>query len=235
MPRVVEEPVTKDSNSSVSDSVTTHPAYAQIRASRVSGSTSLYDSDFRHQHYMTITISRSELHRGLNRDMHFSNEDLIEIALSEAQWATFVSSPNVGMGVPCTLERLDGKPIPGLPDPQSRVDQFSEEVRVDLEQTIGLMDKALKELQGVGLSKTKYNLVAEAINSARRNLNSNLPFVADQFSEHMENVFEAAKQEIHGYMTNVIQRAGMSALKNGDLPLQIEQGKNTDTRDADVP
>ena len=64
------------------------------------GSTNLYDSDFRHNHYMTITIRASELHRDLNRDWHFGRNELIEVALTESQWATFVSAPNMGSGLP---------------------------------------------------------------------------------------------------------------------------------------
>lgn len=52
-------------------------------------------------------------------------------------------------------------------------------------------------------------------------LRSNLPFVAKQFDEHMEDIVEDAKVEIHGYMTNTLQRAGMDVLKES-LPLAIE-------------
>lgn len=231
MPREIVEPMTKDSNSPVSETVTAHPAYAQICAYRVSGSANLYDSDFRHQHYMTIKICRSELHRSLNRDWHFGKEDIIEVALSEAQWATFVSSPGMGDGVPCTMERLHGKMIPGLPAPASRVDQFASEVKQKMERCVGLIDRALNEIAATGLSKAKQESLAGAIRAARMELGANLPFVAEQFSEHMENTVEKAKQEVHGYMVNAIQRAGLEALAGGKLPLQIEQAR-IDTCDA---
>ena len=55
--------VTPPTDGTYDDSVETHPAYAQIGVHRVSGRTRLYGSDFEHQHWMTVTVRRSELRR----------------------------------------------------------------------------------------------------------------------------------------------------------------------------
>lgn len=227
MPREIEQPITEDSNSPVSETRTTHPAYAMIGASRCSGGhTSLYGSDFTHNAYMTITIRRSELHRGLNRDWHFGREEYIEVALSESQWATFVSAPNVGEGVPCTLQYRNGKAIPGLPSPESRVDQFSDEIQEQLQNCLKTLDAGIAAVQEVGLSKVKQDKLAGIFKGVRQEIMSNLPFVASQFSTHMEETVEKAKQEVHGYMLSAIQRAGLEAISGGTLPLQIEGSTN---------
>jgi len=217
MTRPIEQPETKTGRSPRDDSVTTHPAFAQIGASRVSGNTALYDSDFQHNHYMTISIRRSELHRGLNRDWHFGREEIIHVALTEAQWATFVSSPNMGSGVPCTIEYLNGQMIPRLPEPESRVEQFSEEMKASLDNALDRLDNLIAG------AKTKAQ--AEEMRMLRQQLVSNLPFVAKQFDRHAETTVEKAKQEIHGYMTSLLQRAGLESLSGSDLPLQIEGGE----------
>lgn len=222
MARHIEEPVTKKVDSPVSDSVTTHPAFGQIGVSRVSGSTALYDSDFRHNAYMVVTIRRSELHRGLHRDRHFGKEELIQVAMSEAQWATFVSSPNVGFGAPCTIQRLGMEPVPGLPTPKDRAGQFAQEVREQLQGDIRELDRAIEEIESLGLSKTKTEQAKSTLVRARRRLFDSLPFIASQFDEHMEETVEKAKAEVHGYMTGVLTRAGLDALTNGQAPLQIE-------------
>lgn len=220
-----EEPVTRHDPGGIhgDDTVTTHPAFAQIGASRVQGSTALYDSDFNHNHYMTITIRRSELHRGLNYDRHYGREELISVALSESQWATFVSAPNQGFGVPCTLEHVGCERVPGLPRPKSRADQFGAEIRKDLEDAVRLADKALAELAATGLSKTKQETVAASLRALRMNLSSNLPFVAAQFDRHMEDTVEKAKQEVHGYITNAVMRAGLESLSQNPPLLEITQ------------
>lgn len=219
MARNIEEPVTTERPGPSTETVTTHPAFAQIGASRVSGNTALYDSDFRHNHYMTISIRRSELHRGLNRDWHFGREEIIEVALTESQWATFVSSSNMGSGVPCTLQRLDGKMVPGLPDPEKRTDQFSVEMRKSMQNVLDRLDALIAG------AKTKAQ--KHEMEMLRQQIVSNLPFVASQFEKHMEDTVEDAKQEVHGYMTGLLQRAGLQAL-SGDLPLVIEHKKEED-------
>lgn len=109
----VEQPVVTDKGD---EEIITHPAFAQISASRVSGGTYLYGSDFQHHNYVTISIKLSESHqrKGSGRDWAFGREEILEVALSEAQWATFVSTMNVGDGVQCTLSRKNGSFVPGL-------------------------------------------------------------------------------------------------------------------------
>lgn len=226
MERPIEQPVTiqKPGPGRDMESVTTHPAYCQIGAFRSQGGhTALYDSDFMHNSIMTIRISRSELHRNLNRDWHFGREEIVEIRMSEAQWATFVSAPNMGSGVPCTLRCFGNEIIPDLPDPTSRTEQFKEEMKEDLREAVGAMDELMAVIDDLGLPKGKAEKIKEQARRARMKLTSTLPFVAEQFDEHMENTVEKAKQEVHGYMNSVIQRAGLDALTGGaTMPLQIE-------------
>lgn len=223
MAKPIEQPVTQPNGEAWREETkTTHPAFAQISASRVSGSANLYGSDFRHQHYMTIRVKRSELHRSLNRDWYFGREEIIEVALSESQWATFVSAPNHGDGVPCTLERFNGAMVPGLPDPASRADQFRSEMLEDLHNAIERVNRTIAKIDELGLPKGKAATLKDEMSGLLQDLKSKLPFVAKQFEEHVEDTVEKAKQEIHGYMTGVIQRAGIKALSEEQMPLQID-------------
>lgn len=245
MPRTIQDPVTvQDGRTHVKDGTkTTHPAFAQISASRVSGYTALYGSDFRHNHYVIVRIDTSELNRDLNRDWHYASKRIIEVAMSESQWATFVSAMNVGSGTPCTLQYANGEQVPGLPDPQSRVDQFSNEVNAKLKRMIGKIQKQIDDIHddvdSLGLSKSKAEKMKAKLSSSLQatlvDLNSNLPFVAQQFSEHMEDAVQKGKGEIHGYMTSTLQRMGIAAVNNGALPLLLtdESGDDLPAEDDD--
>lgn len=228
MSRMIVEPVTTARvGSPTSESVTTHPAFGQIAASRVNGHTALYDSDFTHNAYIVIRLSQSELHRNLNSDWHFSKrEGFVEVAMSEAQWATFVSSLNMGSGVPCTLQRLNGAMVPGLPDPKPRSDQFGAEVREDLADSIAAMRDLDTLIDELGLPKGKAAQLKGKLHTAEKALSDAIPWVAKQFEQHMEETVEAAKAEVHGYMTGVLQRAGLEQLTGGVLPLQIEDSSD---------
>jgi hypothetical protein len=215
----IEEPtvVTGDKNS-----VTTHPAFGQINACRVNGSTNLYGSDFTHDGFITITVNASELNRDLSQDRHHSCEQLIQLSLSEAQWATFVSSLNNGSGVPCTLGWLTGKGwLPRLPNPKSRADQFGKEFQQDFDQALTALDELEAVLHTCGLSKKKIDDLVRRTRTAKAKITSSAPFVVDQFANHMEAETERAKVEIHGYIQNVIQRAGVSALVGPVDPITL--------------
>lgn len=202
-----------------------HPAFAQIGVSRTNGGhTALYGSDFNHNAYMVIRIAHSELQRDLAHDWPGERGTFVEVALSEAQWATFVSSPNMGSGVQCTLKSLQGEVIPGLPDPTSRAEQFAGEASVRLEKATQRIDDAIAAIDNLGLPKGKGETLKSELRMARQELSSNLPFVAKSFEEHTERVTEAAKAEVHGYMTGVMMRAGLSAL-TADLPLSLPAPK----------
>lgn len=220
MKRTVEEPVTVDGDRG--ETITTHPAFGQIVASRVQGYANLYGSDFGHHNYIEIRINKSELKRDLNRDWHYSGHEFISVKLSEAAFATFVSALNVGSGVCCTIDHIDQKPVPALPDPASRVDQFQGEMHERLEKALGRVRKLRSTIGEMGLPKKKEAELQGALDGLIMELNSNLPFVAKSFSEHMEDTIEKAKGEIYGYMVSHIQRAGLEAIAGGKLPLQIE-------------
>jgi hypothetical protein len=204
----------------------THPAFGQIGASRVQGQTTLYGSDFVHHNYVTISIRRSELNRDLSHDWHFGKEELVQVALSEAQWATFVSSMNVGRGVPCTIEYVGREAMPSIPlRKQEDVvkKEFNNRVKelgALVAETIDLLDSEIgKSLSGVKRDKMLAHLV-----TLQRELAANMPFVADSFSKHMETTTERAKIEVNAYVTNMVNRAGLEALQGSQGPLQLNSG-----------
>ena len=218
-----EDVKTHHDESPMGGDISTHPSFAQIAASRVSGGTYLYGSEFKHDHYVTISISKSQLRRGLSNNYYYGHDEMIEVALSEAQWATFVSSMNQGSGVCCTLQRLDRKMIPQLPEIPSMKKQF----KVEADETLASATKQLKRLseqiKESGLSKKKQSALLMTLEHASRGFGSSMKFVSDQFGEHVENTLESAKIEVEAYLTSAINRAGVDALQ-GQTPIRIGEG-----------
>jgi hypothetical protein len=228
-PRLFQEPVvTKERGPGSSmEEVVEHPAFATIGASRVqSTGHTLFQSEFKHQSLITIRIKGARVHRGLSNDRVSTASRLpyIEVDLTESQWATFVSSLNVGEGVPCTMTyRNDVGYIPQIPAPPERKQQFTNEMRETLQDSIDHLKKIEKTLESAKITGKLRDELMGHVRMAKQEIQSNMPFVERQFAEHVENTTEAAKQEIHGYMVGQLQRAGMAALANGsDLPLQLD-------------
>lgn len=217
----VQEPEVRVETGPTGGEVSAHPAFGQISASRVSGMANLYGSDFTHNHFIAIRINASTTKRGLSHDWFHPGKEYIEVYLSEAQWATFVSSLNQGSGPCCTVTALAGQSIPQLPKPRSRTEQMSGEVGERLEDVVASLKSAIDRIDAL-TPKAKAKEIKGDLSHALMNLTSNLDFVADSFDEHAEKTVEKAKAEVHGYMTGVLMRAGVQAIEASQLPLAIE-------------
>lgn len=222
-----QDPVESSGNLSDDSKRYDHPAFGQIGASRVQGTRVLYGSDFLHQHFVTITISRSQLNRDLSRDWHFGGKELIEVHLSEAQWATFVSSMNVGSGVPCTIDHVLGEDMADLPMPRRNVDVVDRELTETMDkmnEAIAATYKAMESDIGQSLSGAKRAKLLEHVHKLRRLVDDHLPFMAKSFRKSMENTVERGKIEVNAYAENLIVRSGLAALR-GESPIQLGDGK----------
>lgn len=225
MPFQYEEPTIEisDARPGHEETIERHPSYALIGASRVTGQTFLYGTDFEHAHYVTISIRKSELHRRLSQDWHFGREEYIEVALSEAQWATFVSSMNVGQGVPCTLNHLGNKSIPQIPRKADRQEQFKSEIGQAAEEGLKRLEALEKTVEGLKISQKAKDEILSKTRMVAATFTSNMPFIAKSFDEHMEETVEKAKIEVNAYVQSALVRTGLAAL-GGESPIKALTG-----------
>lgn len=212
---------TKDGSATVYE----HPAFGQITISRAHGSQHLYGSDFVHHSYVCIRIHQSKLHRDLAQDWYMPKDRVLEISMSEAQWATFVSAFSVGGGVPCTLNYINRQSLPGFPLRDERKEfqtDFNEIVKRATNRVRRTIDK-VKEMTA-GLSKTKQASIVNELECLDMDLRSNMPFVAKSFSEHIETGVEKAKIEVNAYVTSQVMKAGLGVLLK-DAAIEYDEPK----------
>lgn len=169
-----------------------HPAFGHARMSRVSAvpGAVLFDSDIRHQHYVTLTVSGATRKRELHRDWIHVDKPLVEISFSEAQWGALVSSFG-SSGVPCTLSwtQKDGI-IPELPF-QSRLKSSHDEVRA-------AADAAMSKVQAAMAAYTEKRSAANlrSLQFAIDALPSNMTFAAESLTEHAEKVVQGMRADL---------------------------------------
>ena len=205
----------------------THPAFGFIRASRISGNTNLYDSDFNHQHFIRVTIGRSAKERKLSNDWLYDSQELIEIDMSESQWGHFVSAMNA-QSTPCTLTRgpmpnsgYRPEMIPDLPSPKPVTEKFDKELMATLEKAQDQLKTIASLLTNAEkpMSKKEQAELARTLSNVRQNIGVNVSFVADQFSEHVEKTVEKAKVEFNAFKMNHTLQIGANAITNDVLQL----------------
>lgn len=218
MKNTIEEIKITTDSSPMKGEVHTHPAFAMIAAHRITGSIPLYGSDFNHQHFMGITISKGSMRRSLSNDWYSSENELIEVYLSEAQWATFVSATNT-IGVPCTLQRFNRNLTPQLPPPIKRIDQFKQESMKTMQEALTRIERLEQQIKETSLSKKSSAELLSSADSIRQSLAGSLPYVLTQFDKHMETTVEKAKIEINAYATHTIMQAGLDTIQGKQMPV----------------
>jgi hypothetical protein len=210
----------------VRDHVVTHPAFGMIGASRVSSGGSgqnLFGSDFGHHAYVEIRIRHAELNRNLSTDWVFGRNEIVRVMLSEAQWATFVSSLNVGDGVPCTLDAIGGEVVPGIRSLPARRKEFATEMEATVGSAVKELDAIVAAMTDAEIPPRKKEELLSHLRMARRHLLSNVPFVAKVFDEHMEKTVERAKVEVNAYLQLTLMRAGVARLQE-EARLELSSG-----------
>ena len=221
MRRVQEPKVTKTSGVLGGEEYS-HPAYGQISVSRVQGGKSyLYGSDFAHHNTVRIEIRESVITRSGSTERPHASSQLIEIELSESQWASMVSSLNVGSGTMCTLLRVAGKEIPNIAQPPDKRESFAKEISSTLGKSLSFMRDLEEMLNSSGMPQKKITAMLGVLRQAKMNTQENVDYVSKVFGEHMEDTVSKAKTEVEAYVAGTIARAGLKALQDSGGFLRI--------------
>jgi len=194
----------------------THPAFGMISAHRISSTPGqvLFDSDITHQHTVRISVQRATRGRDLHRDwIHETGRDLIEVELSEAQWASFVSSMNTS-GVPCTLRKTESDwNLPGLVyDPRLALSMA--ETKDAADRMFRQAQAALEAYEQAVADKAPAKERAAKLRELRTALNNaepNVTYAAKSLSEHAENVVQKARADIEAMVGAEAHRLGLEA------------------------
>ena len=192
-----------------------------VSASRVSGHVNLFDSEHKHQAFIALRIMTANRERSLSRDWVYSDKELVEVYMSESQWATMISSLNSGSGTPATLQHFMHERVEQPPEPEQRVDLFAGEMAQTLSKVIDRID----EMSKGRLTKAQLQELA----MMKQDIKSNMPFVANKFDEHMEKRVERAKADVEAYMNNAVSRVGLAALAAKDDGLKFLEGDDQTT------
>jgi len=204
------------------DEVQTHPAFGLISASRVTsgGGEYLHGSDFKHRNFIVISIHRAELNRSLSHDWSFARDEVVRIALSEAQWATFVSTLNSSPGAECTLERIQGEMILSIERVTTKHEVFKREMDEHLQRQLNLVKTLREQIESATISQKKKDELTRTLSWLENELKPNLDYLGKTFGEHVERTQEKMKTEVAAYIEASIRHAGLQGL--GAPPLQLE-------------
>lgn len=208
----------------------THPSFALASFSRVHGmpGASLFDSEIRHLSFVTLRITRASRRRQLNHDWIHPEGELIEVAMSHAQFGALVSSFGQGSGVPVTLHRIQGKPI----DPPTYAPRTAESLKEVGSATAGLVKDMREEVAAIRTAfdaKAGRKQMGDAIRDLELRVEQaagNAVFVAKAFTEHVENVVTKARGDVEA----MVELAASRGLPIGDEVKKLLPGNEKEAK-----
>lgn len=207
-----------------------HPAFGVIQISRVSGTTRLFQSDFTHQHFISIRIHTAEQTEGYGVDTNaYPREEIVEVSMSEAQFARLMTTPNLGCGTPCTIEsvrtpkslaKYGGKRLPTIEKTdvqethRDKVEQLCKERLEEFDE----IQKQLQEWRNAKHRPTLAELDALIRQLACMHLASNFGFLQQVLEEHMEKTVEEGRTEIEAHIMQTVNQLGLSTAQKEGFP-----------------
>jgi hypothetical protein len=197
-----------------------HPSYGTISISRVNSSADnqFFGSSITHNNFIALRIHEASIAHNLNRDWIHAEKVLVEVYMSQSQFAEAITSLNMGDGTPCTIHRLMGKGIEPDVFENKRIQfekDFDHNVRKINERTSTMITEAEKRLlDSKPLSKAEKAELLGQLRMIKQDINSNLPFVQKSFNEQMDKTVLEAKGEIEAFVENKIHSAGLEHLKS---------------------
>lgn len=194
-----------------------HESYGLISLSRISGrGEPLFGSSIRHSEVLRLRISRGVMNRDLSRDWYHERDDIVEVDMSNSQFAEFVTTHNRGCGIPCTIRYVNGERVEDPP-----FDDKREQFRQEFKEHAATVARRLDELHAFAeslrekptVTKTERAELVERIRMARQEVASNMPFMATQFDVQMDKSIKEAKGEIEAFALRRVVTAGIAAIE----------------------
>lgn len=187
----------------------------------------LFGSDINHSAYMHFTVQLGQERKRSEADVHYGKARgngvkplIVDFAMSMHQFATMITTPNTGSGVPCTLNHYRTGDI-FSPPPAIKPAPFHERLSVDVDTAAERELKKLREsvaVLGALVEKGKAGKreLAELygdLSAQVGNLPANLSFAVTLAKEAVDETVARGKAEIEATMTAVVMKLGMERVE----------------------
>lgn len=201
----------------IKDKATDHPSYGMVSVTRQQHQPMyLFGSPVKHYNSICLRITRATHYRNeeLHTDRYHAGERYIEVEMTEQQFASLITTMNIGGGTPCTIRRLGGKSVEE-PTFESPVDVFERELEKVGEKMIEEITALRQELAQAAEKPSKPQLrdIAHRLELAICAVSRNLPFLYKQYHEVLDSAARDAETALHGRVIGTFQQMGLDAFK----------------------
>lgn len=199
----------------------THPSYGMIQFSRQQGTTRLFASDITHETTISLRIWQGQVKRYLHREWYMAenNSPIIDVTLSETQFATLLTTMNVGFGSPCTIRYREGVGNIYLEEfHETKRELFDKELQKKCREVGGTLDTLIAAIDTLKMTKKDADVLRKLAEEAKRDISQNMPYIQKSFNEAMDDTEADAKAAVEGFISHAIVKLGLDAVTAKSLP-----------------
>ncbi len=210
---------------------TNHPSYCTVAFSRTNsnGGRSFFGASVKPTSYVTLRINEAEIDRKLSTDWIHGKKNIVEVHMTEAQFAECITSLNMGSGTPATLFHIGGHRLPEPPF-MGKVEQHSKEFANNMSDLASKLDLEVERAKtiinsGKPISKKEREVLMDIMSSFLMNIKSNIPFYEQQFVEQMDKTIHEAKMQIDQHLQQKAISLGLPIVKQDEILLIEDNNK----------
>lgn len=198
-----------------------HPSFGTISFTRAQGSDSvLFGSSIKHSNVVILRICHAEKHRVNANDYTFSRFPIVEAYMSPTQFADAITGIGSGSEAPITIQFTEKDGTVDQPSFENKREQFEAEFKKRANEIIERMNDTIEASK----DKRVPQWLVKEMEITKGWLQSNIPYLAEQFAEQMDRTVTEAKAEVEAYVSSVIQQTGLDALS--EMKPQITEGED---------
>lgn len=206
-----------------------HPSFGMLSFSRAHGGHSnLFGSSIQHRDTIHMVLKEGTVSRDLNEDWYFGGPEIVEVEMSQSQFAELITSMNMDSGVPCTIKFIKGKGRIPEPDFINKREQITNEFKERMDDKKASANKIYEEIKTLldtkkSIGKGDRAAILRKIHSITNGLSSESNFMFRQFQEQMDKTITQAKGEIEAFAQNRINTIAQQAIaEQKDAILKLE-------------
>ena len=191
-----------------------HPSFGMLSFNRTHGGHSnLFGSSIQHNDTIHMVLREGVVTRGLNDDWYVGEDEILEVEMSQSQFAELITSMNVGTGTPCTIKYLRGKGRINEADFINKRQQITNEFKECMNEPKEFYDE-VKELFTTkkSIGKGDREMILRRLANVTQGMESSSKFIFDQFQNQIDKTITEAKGEIEAFAQNKINAIAQQAL-----------------------
>jgi hypothetical protein len=212
-----------------------HESYGVVSLSRFTSSRgmNLFGTPVKPRAGMQLQISTAKPSHSRVSGSHVMDDKVVVVLdMSATQFAELITTPNHGVGVPCTLRYTrTGTTLAKLDDPPPQVSEaekgrtaFREEVEEKVASMKAVNRRIGKLLDEARVSQARRSEIRREINQFMRLFEDSAPFMMERYEKNAETATTKAKAELAAFADHLVHATGIEALRSGVELAQLEPG-----------